>query len=70
MHNIDHLKRLIGTELEALVDEVNSLKQRVCELEHQRFHAIISENKDFVGKWLDQKPKQPSTVSCNTSAMI
>lgn len=70
MHNIDHLKRLIGSELEALVEEVNSLKQRVHELEHQRFHASISENKEFIGKWLQQQPKQSSTVSCNMSAMI
>ena len=70
MHNIDHLKRLIGTELEALVTEVNVLKKRVDELEHGKFHVSVSENKDFVGKWLDQRPKQSSTVSCNTSAMI
>ena len=61
---------MIGTELEALVEEVNSLKQRVHELEHQRFHASDSENREFIGKWLEQKPKQPSTVSCNTCEMI
>lgn len=68
MHNIDHLKRLIGTELEALVEEVDKLKKRVSELEFDKLRTVYT-NKEFVGEWL-QQPKQSSTVSCNTSAMI
>ena len=61
---------MIGTELEALVIEINELKKRVSELEHKEFHTSIQDKKEFIGKWLEQKPKQSSTVSCNTSAMI
>ena len=69
MHNIDHLKRLIGTELEALVEEVDKLKKRVSELEFDKLRTVYT-NKEFVGEWLQQQSNETPTVSCNTSAMI
>ena len=70
MYNIDHFKRLVGAELEALVKEIDDLKKRVIELEHDKFRKEVAESKSFVGKWLEQKTKEPSTITCNTSELF
>jgi flagellar hook-associated protein FlgK len=69
MHNIDHLKRLIGAELEALVSEVNELKKRVAELEQgPSMRALYS--KEHLGKWIDKKIDERSMITCNTSEIV
>ena len=70
MYNIDHFKRLVGAELEALVKEIDELKKRVSELEHDKFHKSYADSKEFVGKWLEQKTKESSTITCNTSEIF
>ena len=75
MHNIDHFKTQIGAEIEALVAEINELKQRVSKLECDEFHKGYTNNKEFVGKWLEQKSslektKESSTITCNTSELL
>jgi thymidylate synthase len=65
MHNIDHLKRLIGAELEALVSEVNELKKRVAELEQgPSMRALYS------SQWIDKKIDERSMITCNTSEIV
>jgi|LakMenE01Jun11ns_1017448.scaffolds.fasta_scaffold7069940_1 hypothetical protein len=69
MHNIDHLKRLIGAELEALVSEVNELKKRVAELEQgPSMRALYS--KEHLGQWIDKKIDERSMITCNTSEIV
>jgi cobalamin biosynthesis Co2+ chelatase CbiK len=69
MHNIDHLKRLIGAELEALVSEVNELKKRVAELEQgPPMRALYS--KEHLGQWIDKKIDERSMITCNTSEIV
>ena len=75
MYNIDHFKRLVGAELEALVKEIDELKKRVSELECDKFHKSYADSKEFVGKWLEQKSslektKESSTITCNTSEIF
>ncbi len=66
MYNIDHFKTLIGAELEALVAEVNELKERVTELEQgPSMRALYS--KENLGQWIDKKIDERSMITCNTS---
>jgi hypothetical protein len=75
MHNIDHLKRLIGAELEALVSEVNELKERVVSLEGQVLHLETKNMSSFVtheyiGQWNHKKIEDKTKVTCNTSEIV
>lgn len=72
MHNIDHFKSLISTELEALVIEINNLKTRVTELELERQPLIIhnQDSKEYIGQWIDKKITERSMITCNTSELI
>lgn len=74
MHNIDHLKRLIGSELEALVEEVNSLKQRVAELEHKQLYFETQNmsnaaKHEYIGHWNHKKIEDKTKVTCSTQIM-
>ena len=35
MYNTEHFRRLVGIEIEALVDDINNLKKRVADLENE-----------------------------------
>ena len=66
MYNIDHLKSLIGAEIEALVKEITELKGRVSELEQgPSMRALYS--KEYIGQWIDKKITERSMITCNTS---
>ena len=66
MYNIDHLKSLIGAEIEALVKEITELKGRVSELEQgPSMRALYS--KEYIGQWIDKKIDERSMITCNTS---
>jgi ribosomal protein S1 len=71
MHNIDHLKRLIGAELEALVLEINELKNRVKELEHKQFHLETSrvDKYEYVGQLHQCQKGNGPVITCNTSKL-
>jgi hypothetical protein len=69
MHNISHLKSLIGTELEALLIEINNLKTRVTVLEQDSAIQYYYK-KEYIGKWINNKPVQSSMITCNTSELI
>lgn len=64
------LKLVYSDEFEALVAEIKELKERVTELEHDKFHKSYADSKEFVGKWLEQKTKESSTITCNTSEIV
>lgn len=64
------LKLVYSDEFEALVAEIKELKERVTELEHDKFHKSYADSKEFVGKWLEQKTKESSTITCNTSELF
>ena len=75
MHNIDHLKRLIGAELEALVSEINDLKKRVSELESQVLHLETKNmgsfvTHEYIGQWNHKKIEDKTKVTCNTSEIV
>jgi hypothetical protein len=72
MHNIDHLKSLIGIELEAFVIEITELKKRVAELELKRQPQIIhnQDSKEYIGRWIDKSITERSMITCNTSELI
>lgn len=64
------LKLVYSDEFEALVAEIKELKERVTELEHDKLHKSYADSKEFVGKWLEQKTKESSTITCNTSELF
>ena len=67
MSDINNLRFQLGAEIEALVAEINELKKRVTELEHDRFHKAVSESKEYIGEWIDKKITERSMITCNTS---
>lgn len=74
MHNIDHFKSLISTELESLVIEINNLKTRVTELELKTQPQIIhnQDNIEYIGRWVaggKLHVEEHSTVTCNTNVI-
>lgn len=70
MSDINGLKLVYSDEFEALVAEIKELKERVTELEHDKLHKSYADSKEFVGKWLEQKTKESSTITCNTSELF
>lgn len=70
MSDKNGLKLVYSDEFEALVAEIKELKERVTELEHDKFHKSYADSKEFVGKWLEQKTKESSTITCNTSELF
>lgn len=63
MH-INHFKAEIGAELEALVAEINELKERIARLELQNTSNAVK--REYIGHWNHKKIEDKTKVTCNT----
>jgi cell division septum initiation protein DivIVA len=72
--NTEHIKSLIDAELEALLAEIDDLKKRVAELEHESFHLKTQNmnnaaKHEYIGHWNHKKIEDKTRVTCSTQIM-
>jgi hypothetical protein len=73
--NTEHIKSLIDAEVEALLSEMNELRERISKLEHESFHLKTQNmnnatKHEYIGHWNHKKIEDKTKVTCNTSKII
>jgi hypothetical protein len=54
--NTEHIKSLIDAEVEALLSEMNELRERIAKLEHESFRRSLNVHQ-HIGQYIDHEQK-------------
>jgi uncharacterized protein YhaN len=73
--NEERIKNLIDAEVEALVSEINELKNRLTELERKQLYLETQNmgsdiKHEYIGHWNHKKIEDKTKVTCNTTKLI